>query len=121
MHETSLVQALIGQVDELVASSGGGLVRCVRLEIGPLSGVEPAFVASAWEQLRTGAGLGETTLMIDEVPLVALCRACKKDFQPVRFCFHCPECGGIENDTVSGEGVILHSIELDDVREGAGA
>jgi hydrogenase nickel incorporation protein HypA/HybF len=120
MHEMSLVQALLRQVDELVASNGGGKLRCVRVELGPLSGVEPAIMASAWEQLRTGAGLSETALIIDEVPLVVLCRACKQAFQPVRFSFHCPDCGSIETETVSGDGVILHSIELDDVREGAG-
>ena len=120
MHEISLVQVLIEQVHELVASNGGGRVRYVRVELGPLSGVEPAIMASAWERLRNGAGLGDATLVIDEVPLVVLCRTCIRTFQSIRFSFHCPECRGIETETVSGEGVILHSIELDGIQEGAG-
>jgi hydrogenase nickel incorporation protein HypA/HybF len=119
MHEMSLVRSLIAQVDELVASNGGGALRRVRVQIGPLSCVEPALFTSAWEQWCAAAGRGGALLEIEEVPLVARCRACGRAFQPVRFCFRCPACGGIETETVSGDGVILHSITLDEARQGA--
>jgi hydrogenase nickel incorporation protein HypA/HybF len=119
MHERSLVRALMTQVDALVASHGGGTPQSVRLELGPLSGVEPALVRSAWEQLRGPAGFERTTLEIDQVPLVARCRACGETFEPVRFCFRCPQCGGAETEAISGDGVVLHSIVIDDSPQGA--
>ncbi len=119
MHELSLVRSLMAQVDALVTSNGGGTLRRVRVEIGPLSGVEATLMASAWEQLCAAGGRGGATLEIVEVPLVAHCRKCNLPFQPVRFRFHCPTCGGAETETVSGDGVILHSIVLDDAQQGA--
>lgn len=121
MHETSLVRSLVAQVGQLAAANGGGAVRQVRLQLGPLSGVEPALVMSAWEQLRVAANLGAATLEIDELPLMARCRTCMVEFEPVRFCFRCPTCGGTETAAISGDGVILDSIVLDDAQEGVTA
>lgn len=118
MHETSLVRTLISQIDELVASNGGGALRRVRVQIGPLSGVEPVLVHSAWEQLRAAAGFGTAVLEIEETPLVAHCRTCDAAFEPAGFRFRCPACGGTQTEAVSGDGVVLDSIVLDDVREG---
>jgi hydrogenase nickel incorporation protein HypA/HybF len=119
MHEMSLVRSLLAQVEELVASNGGGTLRRVRVQVGPLSGVEPALMASAWDQLFSSEANGAATLEIEHVPLVARCRPCDRAFRPVRFRFRCPVCGGGETDVVSGDGVILHSIVLDDLEPGA--
>ena len=119
MHELSLVRSLMVQVGQIVAQNGGGVVRQVLVQIGPLSGVEGALMSSAWEQLCSRAALGEAMLEIEEVPLVALCRSCQTTFEPVRFCFFCPSCGGTQTETVSGDGVTLHSIVLDDADQGA--
>ena len=97
---------------------GGGTVRSIRVQLGPLSGVEPLLLASAWERVRCDATLGEATLEVEEVPLEARCRTCHNEFQPVRFCFRCPRCGGTETDVVRGENVVLRSIVLDDAEEG---
>ncbi|MEX0679493.1 MAG: hydrogenase maturation nickel metallochaperone HypA [Pirellulales bacterium] len=119
MHETSLVRSLMAQVGHLVAANGGGVVRQVRVQVGPLACVEPALVTSAWNQLRGEAALDGAALEIEEVPLVAHCRTCKIEFEPVRFCFRCPRCGGTQTEAVSGDGVMLDSIVLDDAEEGA--
>jgi hydrogenase nickel incorporation protein HypA/HybF len=121
MHEMSLVRSLMAQVEQLVTSNGGGTLRRARVQIGPLSGVEPALMASAWEQLCAAGGLAGATLEIEEVPLVARCRNCDLPFQPVRFRFRCPACGRAETEIVSGDGIILHSIALEDAQQGATA
>jgi hydrogenase nickel incorporation protein HypA/HybF len=114
MHEMSLIRSLLAQVRELVKEHGGGIVRGIRVQVGPLSGVEPLLLASAWTHLRGAAALGEATLDVEQVPLEAVCRTCDNVFQPVRFCFRCPTCRGTETDVVRGDGVVLHSIVLDD-------
>ena len=114
MHEMSLIRSLLTQVRELVHEHGAGIVRNVRVQVGPLSGVEPLLMASAWTGLRGTVALGEATLDVEQVPLEAACRTCDNVFQPVRFCFSCPKCGGTETEVVRGDGVVLHSIVLDD-------
>ena len=119
MHESSLIRTLMAQVRQIVETNGGGVVRQVRLQVGPRSGVEPMLMASVWEQLRTHAALGDATLAVEEIPLVAECQSCTATFEPIAFCFRCPSCGGTQTETIRGDGVVLHSIVLDDLQEGA--
>jgi len=121
MHEMSLVRTLLAQVGEIVAANGGSALRCVRVQVGPLAGVEPALMATAWKQLSADAGCGDATLEVEEVPLVAHCRGCDRTFQPLHFRFRCPTCGTAETETISGDGVILQSVVLADIEQGAGA
>ena len=59
MHEASLVASLLRQVDELAAQNGGGRVDQVRIEVGPLAGVEPLLMREAFERLRVGTSATE--------------------------------------------------------------
>jgi Zn finger protein HypA/HybF involved in hydrogenase expression len=73
---------------------------------------------SAWDEERGPAGLPVATLQIDEVPLVACCDLCGAHFEPMQFCFRCANCGGTEILVISGDGIILHSIEVVDAPDG---
>lgn len=117
MHEVSLVRSLLAQVGRIVASQGGGAVRMIRLQCGPLSGVEPALVSSAFELLRVESDFADASLSIDEVPLEALCHQCRAVFMPERFRFACPRCGSQDTDVIQGDAMILESIELEPLAE----
>ena len=119
MHETSLIRTLIAQVGELLADHDRSALRRVRIQIGPLSCVEPALLVSAWEQQCGSGAFPAATLEIDEVPLVACCDTCTAHFKPVHFQFRCPNCGSVETKVVSGDGVVLHSLEIDDAKQGS--
>jgi len=119
MHEQSLIRSLQAQVRQLAAAHGGGVVQRVRLQVGPLSGFEPALLQFAWDLSRDEAELSMAILEVDEVLLEAECQNCQRLFQPLRFCFVCPVCGSNQTKTVSGEGVVLESIVLDESRQGA--
>jgi hydrogenase nickel incorporation protein HypA/HybF len=113
MHETSLVRSLIRQVRQLSAQHGGGQVSEVLLEIGPLSGVEPLLLQSAWREQTAETEFALTVLNTPEVPLTAECGACARQFEPVNFHFRCPHCQSGETHIVRGEGLMLQSITLD--------
>src|SRR6478736_553626 len=103
MHEHSLVCALLEQVDRLCADHGGNPVREVRVEIGPLSGVEPLLVISAFERLKQDTSAADAQLVIDNVPLVAVCCACGQESEIEDYCFHCAHCGHVEVRVVRGD------------------
>ena len=113
MHETSLVRSMIRQVRQLVARHGGGQVSEVLLEVGPLSGVEPLLLQSAWSEQTTETEFASTVLAIDEVPLTVHCDACDHEFESVDLNFRCPRCQSGETHVVRGEGLLLQSITLD--------
>jgi hydrogenase nickel incorporation protein HypA/HybF len=111
MHEASLVKSLLDQVETLRVQHGGTGVNEICIEIGPLSGVEPLLVRSAFEQLSPGFGLDGTRLSIDEVPLIARCPVC--DVVEVSLPrIACPVCGSPEVRIISGDTVRLKSITI---------
>lgn len=108
MHEVSLVRSLLEQVDRIVTSQGGRAAVEVRVEIGPLSGVEPLLVKEAFVQLA-----GNGTLIIDEVPLTARCDSCHTEFEVESFRFVCPRCDSRETCVVRGDAFRLMSVTVD--------
>ena len=119
MHEISLVRALVMQAAQVAAANGGGTIQTVCVRVGPLSGVEPALLVSAFEALRHGTTLSRATLEVEQVTLKARCRTCGASFEPVNFRFRCSSCGGSETEVTQGDGVVLESITLDEQRQGA--
>jgi hydrogenase nickel incorporation protein HypA/HybF len=105
MHERSLVQSLLKQVDAIRRQHDAKHVSEVRVEVGPLSGVEPLLLAAAFEQLA-GA-----KLTIDEVALLAECQSCGREFELNDFDFHCPSCRGNVRVT-RGDEFLLVSVSL---------
>ncbi|MGE3315188.1 MAG: hydrogenase maturation nickel metallochaperone HypA [Planctomycetaceae bacterium] len=92
MHEYSLVRSLLNQVAEVMASHRACAVERVRVEIGPLSGVEPELVSLAFEQLVGETPCRGAVLTIERVPLSCCCRDCDAQFDLVGFDFRCPHC-----------------------------
>jgi hydrogenase nickel incorporation protein HypA/HybF len=112
MHEMTLVRRLLGQAREIGDAHGGGEIREIVVEMGPLSGVEPELMKTAFELLREGAQMCGASLTINEVPLEARCQECGARFLPVKFRFQCPLCAGTNTVALRGDGVILESISL---------
>lgn len=112
MHEASLVASLLNQIDELVVQNGGGRVTRIRVEVGPLAGVETPLLVEAFRRLRNGASVSDAELVIDAVPLTCSCRRCRLEYQSDDLQFVCPACGCNAVDVTSGDSIMLHSLTL---------
>lgn len=112
MHERSLIQALIEQAQEIACHSHAQRVVEIVVEAGPLSGIEPLLMMSAFEQLTAGTELEEARLTIRKVPLAIRCRACGLESTLTDFVFVCPGCPSGSVQVVSGDGLILRHVEL---------
>ncbi len=111
MHEQSLVRTLLKQVDAIRREHGADQIREVRVEVGPLSGVEPLLLESAFDQLAAGTFADGATLAIDEVTLQAECRSCRQQFEVDAFDFRCPDCGGHVR-ILRGDELMLVSVSV---------
>ena len=111
MHEQSLVRALLKQVEAVRLQHDGRTVSEVRVEMGPLSGVEPLLLATAFEQLVPQSPAAGAALVIDEVALWAECTSCSREFEVRDFVFRCPTCGGSVKVT-RGDEFQLVSVSL---------
>ena len=113
MHETSVVRSLLAQVAEIQQAHQGLSVQEVRLQLGTLAGVEPALIESAFEQLAPQTSVAGARLVIQSVPLEAICDACGTNFQPLKFRMRCPFCQSPRTRILRGDAVVLESVTLD--------
>lgn len=116
MHERSLVAALLTQACQALESHGGGALREVCVEIGPLTGVERILVEEAFRELSPGTAAEGATLSVNEVPLAVRCRDCGGDGFIERFLFRCPVCGSSRVQVTGGDAFRLMSISVEDLR-----
>lgn len=114
MHETSLVQSLLSQVAAVVADHADCRVETIRVEIGPLSGVEPLLIQSAFERLQVESSCREAELVIESVPLTCRCRDCEAEFELAGFRFQCPECGSSTVQVLRGDEFRLIDVTIAD-------
>lgn len=112
MHEASLVDNLLRQVDELAACHGTQQVSEVRLEIGLLSGVEPLLLRAAFDRLKAGSCAAQADLLIDDIGLKCRCSVCGCEYSTNELQFLCPTCGSVDVTVIGGDGVLLVSATL---------
>jgi len=107
----SLVRSLLSQVEKIRSENGGLAVETIHIEVGPLSGVEPALLHSAFDQAAPDCGMLDAQLVIDEVPLMAHCHSCGTvAVEQVRI--RCPNCGNDDVQIVGGDEVRLQSVTI---------
>lgn len=112
MHEMSLIRTLIRQVAQIAVENAADAVERVRVELGPLSGVEPVLVDLAWQQLSPETICRGAELIQDEIPLSCRCRACGQDFQVPDIRLECPECGSDAVQVTGGDEFRLLDVTI---------
>ena len=80
MHELSVCQALVNQVVEIAQQNSAHTVQVITLHIGPLAGVEPALLVSAFPLAAAGTVAASAQLVIEPQPLRVHCQTCGADY-----------------------------------------
>lgn len=115
MHELSIAMSIIDVASEEVERAGSTIVA-VHLKLGPLSGVVPEALVSAYELAREGSPLADSRLVIEQVPAFAWCEHCqaRRQIESIqRIC--CPACGQPTPEILSGRELLVTALEvLDD-------
>ena len=115
VHELSICQALIEQVEAVARKEGAVQVVQVRIGIGPLSGVEPQLLEQAFQLARAGSIAATASLLIDHLPIRVSCRGCGQETAAEVTNLACGNCGNWHTTLVSGDEMLLLQVEL--VRE----
>ena len=112
MHELSVCQALIEQVEAVAREQNATRVLLIRLGIGPLSGVEPQLLEQAFSIARAGSIAADAELHVTCLPIRVSCKACGtvSDAQAARLV--CAACGNWQTTLVSGDELLLTQVEL---------
>jgi hydrogenase nickel incorporation protein HypA/HybF len=113
MHELSLAMSILDLASEEAERQGGGTVAAIHLRIGPLSGVVPEALRSAFELAREGSDLRQAELMIEDVPLIVYCAVCTEERTLASVALCCPVCGGPTPKIVCGREMELVALEIE--------
>jgi len=112
MHERSLIQSLLRQVEQIVATEGGGQVAEIRVQVGDLSGVEPLLFQMAFDDMVPAVFSSECQLALEMIPVTAVCSECEHQFEIVDFQFRCPACQTGSVQVIQGDKVKLISVTI---------
>lgn len=84
----------------------------VVLRIGVLAGVEAEALRFAFDVVSQGTVAEGASFEIEDVPAVAHCGGCGRDFGSDDILFTCPACGAPGGEFRSGRELELSRIEL---------
>ncbi len=112
VHELSVCQALLAQVAEIATARGATVIERITIEVGPLSGVEPALLARAFAVMRASGGAAEAELLIESTSVTVDCTACGAQSQTGPNRLVCAVCGGFRTRIVAGDELRLLRVEL---------
>ena len=111
MHEWSIVQALLEEVERQARAHGAGAVHRLHLRIGALAGVEVPLLETAWEAFREGGRCAGAALVIERVPARFVCRRCGRE--PAEgAALACALCGAPAR-LESGDEIVLARLEME--------
>ena len=115
MHELSIAEALIAQVQREVDRAGQtGRVRCLEVVVGRLSGVSCDSLRFAFELLREGTLVEGAQLHISEAKAKCRCQSCGARLEVDEITVRCAACGSMQITLEGGRELLLQSIEVED-------
>ena len=112
MHELSLCQNLIDQLNGLVLQHQAIAVSQVEVQAGILSGVEPELLEAAFAMAREGTVAESAELVMRTLPPRILCAACGSQAEVPPNDLRCPKCQASATELIDGHELILARVEL---------
>lgn len=113
MHELAVCQGLMGQVEDIASRERAQRVTRIRLQIGPLSGVEARLLREAFPIASADSVADRATLEIDEQPIRVRCLSCAAESDAKANRLVCGVCGDYRTQLISGDEMLLLSVELE--------
>ncbi len=112
MHEHSIARRLIRLVESSYNYPDSQTIVAINVEVGTLSGVEPALLLSAFAMERESTVCEAAELNIQAIPMVGSCHDCQTE-QPIReFNFRCQTCNQPLR-LITGDKLELISITME--------
>jgi hydrogenase nickel incorporation protein HypA/HybF len=115
MHELSVCLSLLREVERIARENNAGRVTRISVTVGPLSGVEPDLLQNAYPLAVAGTLAEDAEFRIDVSEIVVKCTQCGAESPAKANRLLCGACGDYRTNLVSGDEMVLQSLELDDI------
>jgi len=113
MHELAICQALIDQIESIAAERNANRAVSIVIGMGPLSGVEAQLLEHAYPVASAGSVAEGAKLVIETLPVRVRCTQCHKESDALPNKLICQHCGDWRTTLVSGDELMLMSVELE--------
>jgi hydrogenase nickel incorporation protein HypA/HybF len=113
MHELSIAISLIEAAEEEIDRLGGVRVRAIHIKLGPLSGVVREALEFSYQVACQNTPLEGSHLVIEDVPVLIDCPACKAPREIVSLeSFRCVACGAAGGAVLQGRELQVSALEI---------
>ena len=112
MHEYSIVQALMEQIEKLARENKAEKVSKVVVKIGVMSGVEPHLLEIAFDTFKEKSICDTAEFVLTIQPLVIRCLECDRPSELDEIVYCCPHCKSLQVEVIDGEEMFLMSLEM---------
>lgn len=113
MHELSVCQALVRQLQDLARKEQAVRITKVVIQIGPLAGVEAQLLRHAYPIASAGSVADAAELVIENLPLRVRCETCGAESEATPNQLICGVCGDYHTQLLSGDELLLAQVELE--------
>jgi hydrogenase nickel incorporation protein HypA/HybF len=113
MHELSIAMSIVELAEEEADQRGGARVNAIHLKLGALAGVVKNALLSSYELACEGTSLAGSRLVIQDVPVVVYCSACRapRSLDSIQW-FACPECKSPVSEVLEGRELQVVALEI---------
>lgn len=112
MHEMSLAESVLKQVEEVASREGARRVNGIYLDIGELSSVEVESLRFCFDVVLKGSVAEGAELNITLIPGLAWCIPCGENVSIRERWGTCPNCGSHQLQPTSGTEMRIREIEI---------
>ena len=112
MHELSVCQGLVKQLNQIAIEHRATAVEKIYLQVGPLAGVEPALLQAAFPVASTNTLSEQAQMFIKTMPIRVRCRTCKEESETTLNNLSCSACGDWHTELISGDELLIERVEI---------
>ncbi|MDR1082422.1 MAG: hydrogenase maturation nickel metallochaperone HypA [Coriobacteriales bacterium] len=113
MHEFSLMQSVLNDVEASARDAGAERVTEIKLVVGEMREVVFEAMEFAFEALAPHTLSEHAQLTMRTVKPRSRCSQCGDDFEHDRFHWSCPTCDSLATELVAGKELYIDTIEVD--------
>lgn len=113
MHEMAISESILSIIEDEGRRQRYSRVRRVRVEIGPLSSIEPEALRFTFDAVTRGTLAENAVLEIIETEAQAWCLPCGQAVAIRQRFDACPICGGHQLQVTAGEEMRIKDLEVD--------
>ena len=117
MHELAICQSLMEQVESIAQERDAQSVTSIVIGMGPLAGVEVQLLKNAYPIASAGTVAQDAELVIEHLPIKVKCSQCGSESEALPNKLICKQCGDWRTTLVSGDEMMLMSVELEKAKD----